>query len=1489
MPIQTDTSASPYNDDFDASKDYYKILFRPGVAVQVRELNQLQTLLQKQIERFGDNIYKRGTIVDGCTFDFESAIHYVKLLDVTSDSTVANVSSYVGLSLNKENTQHKSYVLHSEDGFEARDPDLKTLYLKYKNSSDDNATATYSAGDTLTVYNEDYNLYSISTVNASSGFSNTDNVVILSSVALQNSTGGTDFGATFQIGEIVTQTTTGAQGVVVSSNTTANTSAVVLQIKPESADLATQNTSGWAFGEGNEITGGTSTARANVVNLVGSGASATITTTGGDDRIGSITVIEQGSGYYVPPTATISSTTATTGELDILDLDARNYLTKVTVSSTTNAVGVGYGMHITSGVIYQKGYFERVEPQFEIVSKYSNTVSDTVIGFSTVETIVNSNSDSSLLDNSSDTLNQNAPGANRLKLVPTLTTKTTAEADADEEFFPLVEFSEGKPYRQNRFTQYNKLNDEMARRTSEESGNYVLDPFLVATRSSNTFEDSNTAFDVIVDPGHAYINGYRVETQRNYTTSVDKAKNTRTVTATNIDLSYGNYVKVSGLSGSWDFTKGEQVSLRDTASDYYDTNPGATISAGAGNEIGKARIRSVVYESGEPGDVAAVYRLYIFDVLMDAGKNFRDVKSFYFDNGSTDAVADCILELDGTTNSNVAVIKEPEKDGLIFGSDKIKAIQTASNLSYTYKTISNTSVIAAGGTVEVTNAASTVWPYAGSLSTTEQQDLIVIPVSNVVATAGITGTGDGNGNTIAGTTTAFITDLNVGDYITIDSNITRVVAINSDTEIEVEPDVTTAGGQTMYLTFPANIPVPLSTRTNRTASVSGSTLTIDLDITISGPVEVDVIHNLTISGASPVAKSTDRKNYVKIQANTATNGVSGPWGLGQSDIFRLRGVYAGSTTSDTDITKHFYIDHNQNENYYDIGQLHLRPTSNYTIGADDILLVEFDLNTQAIEGLKTIDSFTITDGETLTDLDANESWGVNTLEIPEVYTSRGDYYDLRDSFDFRPVTSNTAVRSTTAGGAPTNPAAVTESSRFSTDDKKFPVPESDLTLTYSYYEPRTDTVLVKSSGDIQVLTDEKRQPGNKDEIILNYLDIPAYPSLPEFYSTDLTDILDKNIANEKYSNQREELYKISNTRVNSQPRGYTMDQIGKLERRIEALEYYSRLSVIEQELKDKVIPSEVTPTIDRYKFGFFVDDFRSEQFSDLDSPEYTASIFENRLYPKQGQMSIKYKLANTDGNALIDNGTNVTLPNQSNIIVSQKNATDGSPSSNTVTAESNNYSTQCVNINNRNNSYYKPSGSPGNVFEENVFTLTANTDANGAEVVLYFNAYTQKDRFEVYQSSNAESFTDAAVVTSETSSVLTQAEKNEIANLNVNGDWTKLPDRVLTGSDYWVEKGIGKLTFNYNIANGKYIMVRVVKGSPIHFYRICFPASDLGTPATSTYLKPVVKTRPVPLISIYNQVKTIPNPVTPIGAIPATAILDAINMALAVQNRTSPF
>jgi len=51
MALETNLNTTPYFDDFNEIKDFYRILFKPGVSVQTRELNQLQSILQKQIER----------------------------------------------------------------------------------------------------------------------------------------------------------------------------------------------------------------------------------------------------------------------------------------------------------------------------------------------------------------------------------------------------------------------------------------------------------------------------------------------------------------------------------------------------------------------------------------------------------------------------------------------------------------------------------------------------------------------------------------------------------------------------------------------------------------------------------------------------------------------------------------------------------------------------------------------------------------------------------------------------------------------------------------------------------------------------------------------------------------------------------------------------------------------------------------------------------------------------------------------------------------------------------------------------------------------------------------------------------------------------------------------------------------------------------------------------------------------------------------------
>ena len=63
MPSPTDFNLSPYYDDFNEDKKFHRILFRPSFAVQARELTQSQTILQNQIERFGDHVFKQGAMV----------------------------------------------------------------------------------------------------------------------------------------------------------------------------------------------------------------------------------------------------------------------------------------------------------------------------------------------------------------------------------------------------------------------------------------------------------------------------------------------------------------------------------------------------------------------------------------------------------------------------------------------------------------------------------------------------------------------------------------------------------------------------------------------------------------------------------------------------------------------------------------------------------------------------------------------------------------------------------------------------------------------------------------------------------------------------------------------------------------------------------------------------------------------------------------------------------------------------------------------------------------------------------------------------------------------------------------------------------------------------------------------------------------------------------------------------------------------------------
>ena len=63
--LTTDFNVYPYYDDYDDNKEFYRILYKPGYAVQARELTQSQTILQDQITKFADNIFKQNSPVTG--------------------------------------------------------------------------------------------------------------------------------------------------------------------------------------------------------------------------------------------------------------------------------------------------------------------------------------------------------------------------------------------------------------------------------------------------------------------------------------------------------------------------------------------------------------------------------------------------------------------------------------------------------------------------------------------------------------------------------------------------------------------------------------------------------------------------------------------------------------------------------------------------------------------------------------------------------------------------------------------------------------------------------------------------------------------------------------------------------------------------------------------------------------------------------------------------------------------------------------------------------------------------------------------------------------------------------------------------------------------------------------------------------------------------------------------------------------------------------
>ena len=143
MPQSTNLNVSPYYDDFDVNKDFYRVLFRPGYSIQSRELTTLQSILQNQVESIGKNIVKEGSMVVPGEVSYNSSYNYIKL---SSFSQGFALSQFIGATLTGETTGVTAKVINTSD--ETSD-DAVTLYVNYVSSGTSNTNRVFQEGEIL--------------------------------------------------------------------------------------------------------------------------------------------------------------------------------------------------------------------------------------------------------------------------------------------------------------------------------------------------------------------------------------------------------------------------------------------------------------------------------------------------------------------------------------------------------------------------------------------------------------------------------------------------------------------------------------------------------------------------------------------------------------------------------------------------------------------------------------------------------------------------------------------------------------------------------------------------------------------------------------------------------------------------------------------------------------------------------------------------------------------------------------------------------------------------------------------------------------------------------------------------------------------------------------------------------------------------------------------------------------------------------------------
>jgi hypothetical protein len=1135
-----DFSIEPFFDDFSEDDKYHKILFRPGYAVQARELTQLQTILQEQIRRHGDHIFKEGAMVIPGQIAYDLNYNYVTLTFSAGANVESILSKLVGLEI--KNSSGLSAIVMNYTLPEGDDP--ATIFVKYLNSVQDPATGN-----------------NISTFDVAESLAPTGN--------------------------------------------------------PELA-------------------------------------------------------------------VTVAGETAT----------------------TVIPIGKGCAATIQRGIYYIKKKFVLVTEQTVILDKYTNSPSYRV-GLQFNESVIYPEDNEQLLDNALGSPNYAAPGAAR-HYVDLVLTKLSLTSETSTDFIDLLRLQNGNVIFKIDRTNYAEIEKTLARRTYDESGDYALDPFNIQakeyrnnlrgdwapgekfiqgdlikisdgglgfwyfvavksgvtgnTRPSVSFSSAaNGSADYVddngvrweysrypnfnqglvtftsgsseyanftlndhihlngmvthgVEAGKAYVRGYEIEklatqflnayksrnvpqgsnalakylglasstdTVTTVPAVVDSISSTKTAT---FDMSMGSYVVVNntaylpdivtfgktnlhcvtkalshyggtlagvaitGTSGQFSCTAGlalyigQRITITGTAAGtgsitayttgtqyvIIETNGSttfriATLSGTAvtttagtptgltytvtGTGVGTARVRA--FEKHLSSNTN--YKTFLFDISMNAGFSFAQTKCIATNN-STEFKADIILD------SGIAVLNNPSQSSLIY---KLP--------DYAVSEISSTEYI------------------------------VVVQLPQLNSTAGATPTLSYNNTAFGGMT--FESGLDDDNYIVINSGTGAIV-------------------------------------TPTTIATTSSTLTISGGLVANTPYKVlATMKRVGTSNIQHTRAITDATQSINTQIDAQTNVIT----LEQSFVSRIVSVRmsnqawgTASPTYTTDITNRYLFDAGQRDTHLASSTLTLDPSAALPTGPIQIKYEYVNKTSSIKSSFNAVGTYT------------HSASNMTYDQIPSVSGQ-----PLRDSIDFRPYQS---------GSTPT----------FT--EQYLPKYGSTGSFGYKNYLSRIDDISLSSTGNYII---SRGIPGTS-----------SGPRVPN----DCMKLA--RITYEPYTFTNDQKLGVVIDRAEN--KRYTMRDIGKLERRIQDLEYYTALSLTELETKNMRIVDSTG--LDRYQNGFLVDSFDGQGVGNASSDDWNASIDsknkELRPFFSQKQVSLLENVSAVDRSYKVS-GDLVTLPYTEEVLIAQ--------------------------------------------------------------------------------------------------------------------------------------------------------------------------------------------------------------------------------------------